>query len=302
MKKLLFPVLALMLAIGCQKSQSPRTVEDFNFDWRFTLGDDNAFARADYDDSGWRELHLPHDWSIEGEFDKNNPSTEWSGALPGGIGWYRKHFTSPETADKIVNIEFDGIFMNSTVYVNGHEVGYRPYGYSSLSYDITPYLNAAGEDNVIAVRCDNSEQPNSRWYAGCGIYRNVRLVTTGNIFVEYSGTQITTPEVGDNSATVHAVVTITNKSGEDRSIKVTNKIAGDDGRESRKEHRTVSVPAGESVEVEMDIKVSSPHRWDVDDPYMYALTTTLQYRGSTLDEYVTPFGIRTFEFLSLIHI
>ena len=297
MKRLFLPILALLAAVGCQTEQSPRTVEDFNFDWRFQLGDGEEFALPEYDDSGWRELHLPHDWSIEGEFSKDNPSTPSGGALPGGIGWYRKHFPTPDDIDgRRVNVEFDGIFMNGTVYVNGQKAGYRPYGYTSLSYDITPYLNPAGEMNVIAVRCDNSEQPNSRWYAGCGIYRNVRLVSTSDIFVEYSGTCVTTPEVSDQSATVHAVVTITNLSGDDRTVKVINRITGDDGKQSRKEHRTLRIPASESVEVEMDIHVSSPHRWDIDDPYMYTLTTTLQYRGRTLDEYVTPFGIRTFSF------
>ncbi|MDE7129764.1 MAG: glycoside hydrolase family 2, partial [Alistipes sp.] len=157
MKKLLFPILAMLVTASCQKAQSPRTIEDFNFDWCFTLGDDEAFASPDFDDSDWRELHLPHDWSIEGEFSKDNPSTPSGGALPGGIGWYRKHFATPaDIADRRVNVEFDGIFMNSTVYVNGHEAGYRPYGYSSLSYDITPYLTPEVERKGSAVRCHHS--------------------------------------------------------------------------------------------------------------------------------------------------
>ena len=296
MKRLFGPLLTLLLMAGCRQVESPRTVEDFNFDWRFTLGDDEGYAAAEFDDSSWRQLHLPHDWSIEGVFDRNNPSTEWSGALPGGVGWYRKRFPSPRLDGRVVNVEFDGIFMNGTVYVNGHKVGSRPYGYSSVSYDITPYLNAEGEDNAIAVRCDNSEQPNSRWYAGCGIYRNVRLVATSDLFVEYSGTYITTPEVDDETARVHVVVTVTNKSDSERRVKVVNRIEDADGKKSRKEHRTVAVAAGESLDVEMDMAVASPHLWDVDDPHMYTMHTMLQYRGVTLDEYSTPFGIRTFEF------
>ncbi|MCR5570960.1 MAG: glycoside hydrolase family 2, partial [Bacteroidales bacterium] len=170
-------VAAMIVAAGCgRQEQSPRLVEDFNFGWRFSLGDDAAWAEPGFNDAAWRELHLPHDWSVEGEFSADNPSTPGGGALPGGIGWYRKHFPTPD-ADRIA-VEFDGVFMNSTVYVNGHEVGTRPYGYSSFSYDISPFVAPTGEDNVIAVRCDNAEQPNSRWYAGCGIYRNVRLVGT----------------------------------------------------------------------------------------------------------------------------
>ena len=164
MNRLLGLITAALIFVGCSEV-APRQIEDFNFEWSFTLGDDAAFATVEYDDSQWRKLHLPHDWSVEGEFSKDNPSTPAGGALPGGIGWYRKHFATPEIEGRVVTLEFDGIFMNSRVYVNGHEVGYRPYGYSSLCYDITEWLNAEGEMNVVAVRCDNLEQPNSRWYA-----------------------------------------------------------------------------------------------------------------------------------------
>ena len=157
MKRVTILLLAVTLLIGCAEQQGARCVEDFNFDWSFMLGDNEAYATNEYDDSAWRKLHLPHDWSIEGEFSKDNPSTPSGGALPGGIGWYRKHFVTSELDGRVVNVEFDGVFMNSTVYVNGHKVGHRPYGYSSMSYDITPYLKPVGEQNLIAVRCDNSE-------------------------------------------------------------------------------------------------------------------------------------------------
>ena len=181
----LFPVLiAAVLAFGgCTAPAGPaRTVEDFNFGWRFALGDNPERALPEFDDSGWRELHLPHDWSIEGDFSKDNPATPNGGALPGGTGWYRKHFTTPDS--ERVHVEFDGVYMNSTVYVNGKEAGTRPFGYASFSYDITPLLNPAGADNVMAVRCDNSLQPNSRWYTGSGIYRNAPLWRYVRLFRE----------------------------------------------------------------------------------------------------------------------
>lgn len=297
MKGLFYTFVALVLLLsGCQQHTETRHEEDFNFDWCFTLGDDEAFASPDYDDSQWRRLHLPHDWSVEGEFDANNPATPAGGALPGGIGWYRKHFRTPELEGRVITVEFDGIFMNSTVYVNGYEVGHRPYGYSSLSYDITECLNPVGEMNVIAVRCDNLEQPNSRWYAGCGIYRNVRLVNTADLFVEYSGTYVTTPEVSDHSATVHAVVTITNKSSIDRSFTLVNTIYNADDRKERKSEATRIIAAGETLDVEMDMQLPSPHLWDIDNPYMYELRSVIEVDNRPMDEYVTPFGIRTFEF------
>lgn len=297
MKKVLFTLLLSLLgATACSTYESVRNVEDFNFDWRFMLGDDPAFATMEYDDSAWRELHLPHDWSIEGEFSKDNPSTPAGGALPGGIGWYRKYFTTPDIDDKVVNVEFDGVFMNSQVYINGHEVGYRPYGYSSFSYDITPYLNAEGEMNIIAVRCDNAEQPNSRWYAGCGIYRNVRMVTTAEVFVEYTGTYITTPEVSDTEATTHATVTVTNKSGVEQTITLTNTIVDKMGKEIVDSSSTTTIAAGASVDVESDMIVPQPTLWDIDNPYLYAMRTTIDVDGNIVDSYTTPFGIRTFEF------
>lgn len=297
MKKVLFTILlSLIGATACSTEENVRDIEDFNFEWRFMLGDDPAFATMEYDDSTWRELHLPHDWSIEGEFSKDNPSTPAGGALPGGIGWYRKYFTTPDIDGKVVNVEFDGVFMNSQVYINGQEVGYRPYGYSSFSYDITPYLNAEGEMNIIAVRCDNAEQPNSRWYAGCGIYRNVRMVTTAEVFVEYTGTYVTTPEVSDTAATTHATVTVTNKSGVEQRITITNTIVDMMGKEVTANSSTATIAAGTSIDVESDMIVPQPTLWDIDNPYLYAMRTTIDVDGNIVDSYTTPFGIRTFEF------
>lgn len=297
MKKVLFALLLpLWLAMACDTEGTMRNIEDFNFDWRFTLGDDPAYATMEYDDTAWRELHLPHDWSIEGEFSKDNPSTPAGGALPGGIGWYRKQFVTPNIDGRVVNVEFDGVFMNSTVYVNGHKIDYRPYGYSSFSYDITPYLNPEGENNIIAVRCDNSEQPNSRWYAGCGIYRNVRLVATSEVFVEYSGTYITTPQVSDTEATAHAVVTTTNKSDKEQIVTISNSILDETGKVITKSCDTETIPAGTSIDTEYDMIITEPILWDITAPYMYTMLTSIEVDGKVIDRYTTPFGIRTFHF------
>ena len=166
-----------ILLCGCAEAEEMvRVREYFNDGWRFHLGDvPDAYAAA-YDDSGWRELELPHDWAVEGDFSIDNPSGTGGGALPGGIGWYRKTFVAPENeTDRVWRLEFDGVYMNSEVFVNGVSLGVRPYGYISFGYDISQYLHW-GEENVIAVRVDNAEQPNSRWYSGCGIYRNVWMV------------------------------------------------------------------------------------------------------------------------------
>ena len=157
-------------------AQSPRSVIDFNKDWKFYLGNDSTAINTNYNDAAWRKLSLPHDWSIESNFIKDAPATNQGGSLPGGIGWYRKTFIVPlSSKDKNVSIEFDGVYKNSEVWINGHYLGKRPYGYSSFSYDLTPHL-FFNKQNVIAVKVDNSQQPDSRWYTGSGIYRNVRLV------------------------------------------------------------------------------------------------------------------------------
>ncbi len=298
MKNILYSIiLSLLFVVGCtHKTTNTRLVEDFNFDWSFTLGDNKAYATPEFNDTDWRQLHLPHDWSIEGEFNRKNPSTPAGGALPGGIGWYRKSFVTPDIKNKVVCVEFDGIFMNSTVYVNGHEIGYRPYGYSSISYNITEYLNPKGQKNIIAVRCDNSKQPNSRWYAGCGIYRNVRLVTTSEIHVAYSGTYVTTPEISEDNAKVRAIVTVNNISDKEQTIVLENLVLNVRGKVECSDEITRTIGAGESADIEMIMNVDSPQRWDIDSPYLYTLHSVVKVGDKAIDEYNTRFGIRDFEF------
>lgn len=285
-------ILLISLLVTACHPRTARQSEDFNFDWRFTLGDDTAYSSADYDDGAWRSLHLPHDWAIEGEFAEDNPSLPSGGALPGGIGWYRKHFTAPE--GRIVSLEFDGVFMNSTVWVNGQQVGHRPYGYSSFSYNITPYLRA-GAENVVAVRCDNSEQPNSRWYAGCGIYRPVRLVATAPLAVDYSGTWITTPEVSDKQATARIATTLVNKHSQPQHATLRHVILDHRGRcVGMADMETEIAPGKQELVTEATIR--KPRLWDTEDPYLYTVETIVEQDGERVDDYRTRFGIRTFDF------
>jgi beta-galactosidase len=182
--------LTILLSIcynQCARSASEvRQTENFGRDWRFYLGDLKDAQKPTFCDTSWRRLNLPHDWSIEGEFSDKNPATPGGGALPGGIGWYRKSFTLAESdKNKCVFVDFDGVYRNSEVWINGHYLGKRPYGYSSFRYEMTPYLYFDNRPNVIAVRVDNSRQPNSRWYSGSGIYRNVWLVVSDKIYVDH---------------------------------------------------------------------------------------------------------------------
>ena len=291
MKRILITILPLIaLLCSCQPKAAPQRGTDFNFDWKFILGDDPAFARGDYDDGAWRELHLPHDWSIEGEFSAENPSTPSGGALPGGIGWYRKRFDAPEglfAADghpaRSVCVEFDGVFMNSTVFINGHDLGTRPYGYSSFCYDITPWL-VPGE-NLIAVRCDNADQPNSRWYAGCGIYRDVRLVVADPVHIAYNGIFVRATEISDAKATV--VVDIeTEGAASGQKLDYDVRILDAKGRTVARTSFSGTASAGTALEI------ARPHRWDVDDTYLYTARVSVS-AGEMRDSEDVRFGVRT---------
>lgn len=294
---LLYLILPLLLLTSCSRgNEEARTIEDFNFDWSFTLGDKKAYSAPDYNDTDWRQLHLPHDWSIEGEFSRKHRTTTAGGALPAGVGWYRKSFVTPNLNGKLMFVEFDGIFQNSTIYVNGVEVGGRPYGYASASYNITEYLKPTGEQNVIAVRVDNSAQPASRWYTGSGIYRNVRLVTCSELHIGYMGTHITTPEIRENEAKIRAVVTLNNLSDEAKTITLENIILNARSKEVQRSTVSRTIEAGQSANVEMYITIEAPRLWNIGKGYLYTMRSVVMEGEKSIDVYDTKFGIRDFEF------
>src|SRR6266550_5728368 len=202
-----------------------RIVSSFDTDWLFLKGDVTGAEQSAFDDAAWRKLDVPHDWSIEGPFDKNNPTGGAGGFLPAGIGWYRKHFTLPtDYKNRLVFIDFDGVMANSDVWINGFHLGHRPYGYVSFRYEMTGHLNfGSDKSNVLVVRADNSGQPASRWYTGAGIYRHVRLVITNPVHIAQWGTFVTTPQVSADRATVHVQTEVVNQSNaaHDLSLQLT---------------------------------------------------------------------------------
>lgn len=303
---ILMLVTAMLLA-GCSSGEEPvRERLDFNDGWTFNLGDVPQAYAADFDDSGWRRLNLPHDWAVEGDFSKDAPSGTGGGALPGGIGWYRKTFVpSADESDKLFRLEFDGVYMNAEVFVNGERLGQRPYGYISFGYDITDYLKW-GEKNTVAVRVDNSLQPNSRWYSGCGIYRNVWLVKTGKVRVAPDGTYVVSrcrfiPEPGVEGSGrldagfffVQTDLLTENDRYEEVVLRQIVKDAA--GREVNRVEDVVSVAGSEDLE--QMIEVSKPHLWSIEDPYLYTVVTEVEgIDGTLLDRYETRTGIRYFHF------
>ena len=288
----------LLLLGACSSSSpaSPRERSDFNADWRFHLGDGLQAAQPGFADNDWRVLNLPHDWAIEGDFSRENPSGTGGGALPGGVGWYRKTFNVDKAdAGKIFRIEFDGIYMNSEVFINGVSLGVRPYGYISFSYDLTPYLKW-DEPNVLAVRVDNAEQPNSRWYSGCGIYRNVWLSKTAPIHVDGWGTYVTTSSVDEKQAVLDLVTTLVNESDTNENVTVCSSLQDVEGREVAETRSTGKTEAGKEVVFAQQLTVKQPQLWDIDTPYLYTLVTKVMRNEECVDRYTTPVGIRTFSF------
>lgn len=296
MKKHYLFLFICTVLFSCSSSKKVRENVDFTEGWKFYLGDDSIAYNTQYDDAKWRILDLPHDWSIEADFSLKNPATPGGGALPGGIGWYRKDFVVDKSDEgKNVYIDFDGIYWNSKVWINGHLLGERPNGYISFRYDLTPYIKV-GERNVIAVRVDNSKQPNSRWYSGSGIYRNVRLVTTNALHVDLWGTYVTTPTITKDNAEIKIETNIKNSSDLSQTFELYSILIDKDGKEISRINNSESVGVGENISMNQSLKVSNPILWSIDNPYLYKIVTRIEQKGKVVDEYETPLGIRYFSF------
>ena len=289
MKKLL--ILFVALAVVTFRAEAR---EKINFDkgWRFILADSAQMSLAMYDDSAWRMLNVPHDWAIEGDFSASAPSGNSGGALPGGVGWYRKSFeVAAADKGKLFYIDFDGVYMNAKVWINGQLLGQRPYGYSSFRFDLTPHLKF-GAKNVVAVRVDNSDQPNSRWYSGCGIYRHVWLVKTEKIHVAHWGTHV----VAEGNK-VSVSVSIDNNTTSQQTVVVRNKIISPAGVQVASASKKLSLnPSAKSIRSLSQLKVSRPQIWSCETPYIYKVVTTIEQNGKVVDTYETPTGFRTFKF------
>lgn len=307
MKKYYKNILRLFLVcifisgmISCEEEKEPsgegRIVRNFNKDWNFKLGHHPEAKNDSLDVSDWKTLEVPHDWSIEGEFSEKHATEPEGGALPAGIGWYRKSFEIPrDWEDRKVFISFDGVYRNSEVWINGEYLGKRPFGYISFQYDLTPYLNYGGK-NIIAVKVDNSAQPNSRWYTGSGIYRNVYLIAKSKVYIDHWGTFVTTPFVSKDSANVSFKVNLKNSLDTLKNVQVKSVILDSDGQEVEIRENSVEIAGKDSLEVRQNFSISNPKLWDTETPYLYSINTSIFHDGELLDDYKTPLGIRKFHF------
>ncbi|MDP8999262.1 MAG: glycoside hydrolase family 2 [Myxococcota bacterium] len=278
-----------------------RTIVPFDDGWLFFQGDAVGADQPGFADVAWRALSVPHDWSIESMFVASNTSAAGGGFATTGVGWYRKHFVLPSmpatTQAQRILVEFDGVMANSDVYINGFHLGNRPYGYVSFRYEITTHVMLGGMPNVISVRVDNSKQPASRWYAGAGIYRHVRLIASDPVHVDQWATFVTTPVVGPGTATVHVKTSVVNQGSAAKSVVVQAAISDPSGAKLPPISSSAqSIAPGASADFGVDVPVTNPALWGIDSPSLYRLVTNVQVGGATVDDDVTPFGIRTIAF------
>lgn len=291
---LVFFMLLLICFSGISQNTATRK-QSFDYDWKFFLGDIPSAQQQNFDDKNWRTLDLPHDWSIEGEIDHKNPMGVAGGYFPAGIGWYRKSFPVPtDWEGKSISIYFEGVYMNSEVFINGSSLGVYPYGYSSFAYNLTPYLKY-GKENVIAVRVDNSQQVNCRWYSGSGIYRHVWMMVTNPIHVAQWGIAISTPDVSSRKATVQIKSLIKNETASPQNIVVKTGLFDKNAKTTGNNQVNIQIPANSEKEVVQNIVVSNPLLWTPETPDLYQAQVQLIKDKQTLDQTQAPFGIRSIQ-------
>ncbi|MDR3458388.1 MAG: glycoside hydrolase family 2 TIM barrel-domain containing protein [Verrucomicrobiae bacterium] len=299
------PLRAIIIAASCLSGliASAPAAENFDAGWLFLKADAPGAEQAAFADSTWRQLDLPHDWSIEGPFAETNQTGGAGAFLPSGIGWYRKHFSLPQSdAGRSVAIGFDGVMQNSDVWINGFHLGHRPFGYVSFNYALTGHLNFGG-DNVIAVRCDTSAQPASRWYSGAGIYRHVRLTVTDPVHLTEHGVFISTPEVTAAKATVRIQTLVTNEDAVIHEVKIRTTLLSPNGKTVATIESDLDLTNGTAETVSQQISFPKPQLWNLDDPKLYHAVSEIisdqaVSAGVVLDDATNNFGIRDARFTS----
>ena len=293
MNKIIYITLFSMISVLIQ-AQNIREKINFDFNWKFILEDISDASKYKYNDDNWQTVQLPHDWSIKQPVAKENG--EANGFLPGGIGWYRKAFDVPVSyKNKKVTIQFDGVYHQSDVYINGKHLGFHPYGYTTFEYDLTPFLKY-GKENTIAVRVDHSDSPSSRWYSGSGIYRHVWLKVTNLTHVSTWGTYITTPKITEKKCEVNIVTSLENNQKTDIEALVSNRVIDKHGNLVAENESKVTIAKSAQSNLAQTVHITNPKLWSIEEPYLYTMETIVKVNGISVDEYTTPLGVRTIRF------
>ena len=295
MRHLILLSFIFFLLASCSHLESKTTSnEDFNFDWEFHLGDFENIPTSDIDNKEWKTVRLPHDWSVEHSFTEENTAGA-TAFLPGGIGWYRKTFSmQEESKEKVSWIEFDGVYTNSEVWINGYYLGKRPYGYIPFSYDLTPHLKY-NEKNILLVKVDRSAFVDCRWYPGSGIYRKVKLVSKDKLHIPQWGTFVSTPKIGNDQAVVKIETKLSNQYEQEQTAKVITTILQKENKLKSVEN-TLSINSKSTKNLVQEILIDQPVLWDTESPKIYAAITKVFIGDELVESHKTPFGIRHFNF------
>ncbi|SDX42350.1 protein of unknown function [Lutibacter oricola] len=299
MKKCLTVLLILLSLISCKNETTNETSfqreADFNFDWKFQLQKDTILPTTlPLADTSWRNIRLPHDWSVEASFDESLEGC--TGYLPGGVGVYQKHFNSPaNSSEKSTFILFDGVYNNATFWLNGELLGENPYGYSPVYFNVTKFLKT-DKENILTVHVDHSRYADSRWYTGSGIYRNVKIITVNKLHIPIWGTFLTTPNVSEKEATIELKTTVENELATESNFTLSTRIIDNEGNEVALKSDDLNLPSSKNNEFAQTFTVTNPKLWDTENPNMYKAVTSIIQNGETIDEYITPFGIRSLRF------
>lgn len=292
-------LLTVLFLVGESRGQIATSSDKgllFDEQWKFALGDMSQYSAMDFDHSNWRTIDLPHDWSIEGKSEANNPSGGDGGFYPMGTAWYRKNFMVPKHwKDKKVFIYFEGVYMQAELFVNGKAVGVQPYGYTSFEFDLTAYLYN-GKQNTIAVRVDNSKQKNSRWYSGSGIYRHVWVRVKEQVYIKNWGVAVSTPLVTAAKAEVQLKSLIKNESSSKQSVQVRSLIKDNKGNRLGQATSSMILMGNEEKEVIQNVTVLNPLLWSPDSPELYQLNVSIKKGAKQLDSHTKDFGIRSISF------
>lgn len=271
-------------------------MNEFCKDWKFLKSNENGAHLNDFDDSSWKEIDIPHDWSVEGEFDKEN-GEGCTGYLLGGLGWYRKNFkTTQKMKDEIVTVIFDGVYNNADFYINGEYLGFHPYGYSPVTYDISKYLKPVNENNVLSVRVDHTRYADSRWYTGSGIYREVKLDISPKIRIPIWGVKIESPIVTEKVSTVRVKANIENSTENESTVMLRTRIIDSNNKLVATTENSICVPQNSKKLVEQDVLIENPKLWCIETPNLYTAEFEVVLDGKAIQTTKSRFGIREYKF------
>jgi beta-galactosidase len=299
-KLLIIALYILFTFCSCshQQNKSIERKQLFDFDWKFHLGDFPTSPTEGFNDKDWKNLDLPHDWSIEGKIDKENSTGNDGGYFPAGIGWYSKSFLVPsEWTDKQISIYFEGVYTNSEVFINGESLGVRPYGYSSFIYDLSPYLKF-NQDNLLSVRVNNLLQKNSRWYSGSGIYRHVWLLVTEQVRIANWGVDIKTLQISAEEAIVEINTKIENNTDSPQNLILSTQVSDLDGKNLNDHETSITIEPNSKKEVAQNITVKKPLLWTPESPNLYKAKIKVLQDNQIIDKTEQKFGIRSIDFSS----